>query len=263
MRRANKILMATVAVLLCLVLISTSIVSGVFARFAITKKAETTVKLEQFGVKIELTPDANLVKKTEIKKGDSATVEFSNLQMVPGDSFYNALNVKVTGAPTVDVVLRITCHIYYATSAYKVNDIIYMPLGYTIHFGNVDQRKDICYPYQKNRGNSSLEEIIVRNIYNNLFDTEYTSDDKPANLFKQNGSDDYYFEKEYKSGNTGTGVLLSTDKVRDFYLGFDFPDFGRSSTSTTINVDEIATALSESAANSPITIQYSFAIEQK
>ena len=73
----------------------------------------------------------------------------------------------------------------------------------------------------------------------------------------------YYFEKEYKSGNTGTGVLLSTDKVRDFYLGFDFPDFGRSSTSTTINVDEIATALSENAANSPITIQYSFAIEQK
>jgi hypothetical protein len=255
--------MATVAVLLCLVLISTSIVSGVFARFAITKKAETTVKLEQFGVTIELTPDANLVKETEIKKGDSATVEFSNLQMVPGDSFYNALNVKVTGAPTVDVVLRITCHIDYDTSAYKVDNIIYMPLGYTIHFGNVDQRKDVCYPYQEKQTSDAIEEIIVRNIYNNLFNKNYTKTDKPANLFNLNGSSDYYFEKEYKSGNTGTGVLLSTDKVRDFYLGFDFPDFKRSGSGKPTNVDEIATALSENAANSSITIQYSFAIEQK
>ena len=54
MKKSNKILMATVAILLSLVLISTSIVSGIFARFVIEKSGSTAIKFNKFGVDLEL-----------------------------------------------------------------------------------------------------------------------------------------------------------------------------------------------------------------
>ena len=247
MRRANKILMATVAILLCLVLITTSVVSGVFARFAIYKKSETSVSFQNFGVTVKLTPSSNLKTKSEVKKGDSASVMFEELPMAPGDEFYKALKVEIGGKPNVDIVLRMTCHIEYKTSDYTVDSSYYMPLGYTIQVGEDGTRKDTCYPYKKNTNSDALEEIIVRNSVNELFN---------AGLVKGNlsidDSGDYYYSKEFDAA--------STAHQKTFYLGFDFPDKGRSSSDKNTNFDPIVTALSKTA--TPITIVYSFTIEQ-
>ena len=125
MRKVNQILMATVAILLTLVLISTSVVSSVFARFTITKSAETTVELQKFGVKVTLSNDSRLdaFKKTEleVKKGDSGSVTFSGLTMKPGDEYPDALKVKLEGKPTVDVKVTVAINISYNISFFRLN----------------------------------------------------------------------------------------------------------------------------------------------
>jgi hypothetical protein len=238
--------MATVAILLCLVLITTSVVSGIFARFTIYKKSETSVSFQSFGVTVELTPNSNLKTKSEVKKGDSASVMFEELPMAPGDKFYEALCIDIEGTPNVPIIFRATCHIEYNMDQYKSGDDSYMPLGFTIQYED-DDRNDICASYKKNHGTETLEEIIVRNIYNKLFGTKYTKDNKIANVSELDStSKDYYFIKEYDT------TMNFTDDFDAFYLGFEFPNKN----------DAIATALSENAAGYPITIIFSFTIEQ-
>ena len=265
MRRANKILMATVAVLLCLVLISTSIVSGVFARFAITKKAETTVKLEQFGVTIELTPDSRLVKETEIKKGDSVSMTFSGIDMAIGDAFPQALMVEVTGTPTVPVELKVACQFNYDYSeggSYWVTsdiskagkDLYLMPLGFTMDWdaNTANDPTYICRQYH-NRTSDQIEEIIVRNIFNKLYGKSYDAGECPN--VKTDANTDYYFTKSYDA------KLPISGTENEFYLGFNWP---HEYSSNNWDYDAIATHISEkaSAANSPITFTYTFSIVQ-
>lgn len=57
MKKANKILMAAVAILLSLVLISTSVLSGVFAKFVITDKADISVGFTKWGITIDAGSD--------------------------------------------------------------------------------------------------------------------------------------------------------------------------------------------------------------
>ena len=91
MRKVNKILMSAVAILLCLVLITTSVVSGIFARFTIYKKSETSVSFQSFGVHVKMTVDesgvlakrAQEIKTTKI--GESIQVEIIGLTLYPGD----------------------------------------------------------------------------------------------------------------------------------------------------------------------------------
>ena len=269
MRKANKILMATVAILLCLVLISTSVVSGIFAKFIITKTAQTSMVIEKFGMRLIVTPDTtnlenagatvNLTNQNSYKR-DVIHVEITNLQMAPGDSFYEALCVDIEGTPNVPIIFRMSCRIEYTTNDYKVGNTYYMPLGYTIQTGNV--RTDLCYPYKENTDGSKLGEIVVRNIYNNLYGTSYTKDNKPNDvIFQDTATSDWCFVKPYAAGSSGDNILAADAKARDFYLGFDFPDKGRDSKGeTSTNYDDIVTTLSEQS--SPIKIIFSFTIEQ-
>ena len=96
MKRANKILMVTVAILLSLVLLSTSLVSGIFARFVVKKQADTTVGLEKFGVELTLTPRADaLIKKSESKAGDSVQIAYEALPLYPGADYSELLNIEI------------------------------------------------------------------------------------------------------------------------------------------------------------------------
>lgn len=274
MRKVNKILMAIVAILLTLVLISTSLVSGIFARFVVTKQASTVVSLERFGVELKLTPNANL-KSTEQKlsqAGDTISVQFTS-DLLMGDTVYDALKVEVTGTPNVKVKFRMTCTVEYDwNGVYKVSDNsiygtaagnYYMPLGYTIGFNKDDNGKItdwqyVCRPYQ-NRTQSKIEEIIIRNTAKNLelglnFDTDGSETPK---VEVSSGNYDYYFEKEFSSEITG--------KINCFYMGFDWLGSVVYNKKTYPTEDEatnnlIATYFSEQ--NSPIQFKYTFHIEQ-
>ena len=110
MNKTNKILMRAVAILLCLVLISISVVSSVFARYVIAKDTSTTIKLNKFGVSLGLTLSDEFVEYLGGEEvvadmmtvnGDSISINIPNLKMAPGESYLDAISFNISGTPNV------------------------------------------------------------------------------------------------------------------------------------------------------------------
>lgn len=101
MKKFNKILMMTVAILLTLVLASTSVVSGIFAKYVVTKSASTEVSLKAFGV--TLTVDGGT--HGTVTRNPSATssspstlsVSVTNLELAPGDKLDDVVKFTIAG----------------------------------------------------------------------------------------------------------------------------------------------------------------------
>ena len=109
-RKANRILMAIVLILLCLVLMTTSVVSGIFAKYTISKQVLMMFSFESFGVTIDIIPSEGLkdtvgVENIKLDAGGNLTV--SNLLMHPGSDFKDALKFQIKGKPTADAELRV------------------------------------------------------------------------------------------------------------------------------------------------------------
>ena len=291
MRRANKILMATVAILLCLVLITTSVVSGVFAKYAIKKQASTSVGLEKFGVKVTVTPDSRLsaYAQPEVTTGDTISITYSSLPLVPGLDFSKAINVKFEGTPTVNAVAQVIFHIYYQTSDSYADtytkvpagigntneDTYFMPLGFT--FGALratDGKYENDYvltPWMEKTAQNTLEETITKNIYNRLYFAD-------GSITVDNGSGERTDYRIYKNFTAKTNIKLyprnSSGKsatnypMNDFDLGFKWPlnwppeDVENT---TGYDYDEICTYLAQNSAvtSQTITIMYTISIAQK
>lgn len=149
MKKSKKILMATVAILLCLVLLSSSIVSGIYAKFVITKSAELPVKFKAFGVEVELIPSNALITAVggqdaynECAKvnGNSVSITIDDLAMRPGVDLTDAIRFKLTGTPNTRIKLVLDIDIDYDPEQFKVpysylgsytDDYIYvMPIGF-------------------------------------------------------------------------------------------------------------------------------------
>ena len=166
MKRVNKILMATVAILLCLVLITTSVVSGVFARFVVKNTVTSTVTFAKFGAKVSvnldgLTKDSDGntiagITVTENVNANSNTITVTGLKIGPGDMVPNAMrfNLSEGGAkPAVNIRMRIKIELGYnelyfgaaesatlnfpdsvlsQNSTWGTDTWYFMPIGYTL-----------------------------------------------------------------------------------------------------------------------------------
>ena len=120
-RRANKILMSIVLILLCLVLITTSVVSGIFAKYTVSKQILMMFGFESFGLQIEVFVDKNIRDRLEAKDitgEETAQITISNLLMHPGDVFSEALIFKVSGNPTVDAIVKIEASILNTNNSF-------------------------------------------------------------------------------------------------------------------------------------------------
>lgn len=138
MKKVNKALMATVAILLSLVLISTSVLSGVFAKFVDTKSAGATVSLKAFGVTLTMSiPDATVTalenagasipkdtngKPLETFTSEGNSITISGLKMLPGMTFPKAVKFEFGGAPTVPVQVKITPTITYDSKVHTTTE---------------------------------------------------------------------------------------------------------------------------------------------
>ena len=108
-KRFNKILMMTVAILLCLVLISTSVVSGIFAKYVITKSASAEVSLKAFGVKLTVAGGSHGTVTPDTATDSTLTVTVTDLQLVPGQTLDDVVKFTIQGTgtsnnPNVDAV---------------------------------------------------------------------------------------------------------------------------------------------------------------
>ena len=116
--KKNK-MMRIASVLLVAVLLTTSIISGTFAKYVTTGSATDSARVAKFGVQVSAT--GSLFSETYTTDatgvtGDTDTVSVKSSQKVvaPGTKNDTGLTLAVTGAPEVDVQLTVS-----VTEGYK------------------------------------------------------------------------------------------------------------------------------------------------
>ena len=138
MKKTNKIMMAAVSILLSLVLISTSLVSGIFARFVIQKEVGVPIKFKAFGVTLTVSGTKEF---TTVSNGNSATITFNNFEMYPGSACADAIRFVFDGKTTVKTKLTVGVNLEIdpkfvvpANTVIKDEKIVYMPLEFRVGY---------------------------------------------------------------------------------------------------------------------------------
>ena len=136
MRKANKIMMMTVSILLCLVLITSSVMSSTLAKYVTQGTAESaTARVAKWGVTVEATPDPNLVSMaTNASDYDENSVgfEFEGIEIGRGESFPNAMHFHIAGQAEVALEVRIYMNISY-TATKADNNSFWVPQDVSGH----------------------------------------------------------------------------------------------------------------------------------
>lgn len=159
MRKVNRIMMATVSVLLALVLLTTSILSGVYAKFMETDTASINAGFKALGVSVVLTFDETKITGHSITKtvGTTAnderagnyTVALSGVRLAPGDNLDDLVKFHIYGTPNVDVKVNIDVDVSYDVASFtlakdagnlKAGDV-YVPLYFTLGLGTNSKEK--------------------------------------------------------------------------------------------------------------------------
>jgi hypothetical protein len=107
---------------------TTSVVSGIFAKYTISKQVLMMFSFESFGVTIEIIPSEGLQKAAgagNIRFDESRNLTVSNLLMHPGNDFKDALKFQIKGKPTADAELKVEVTVANEgnafDSAFKIN----------------------------------------------------------------------------------------------------------------------------------------------
>ena len=103
MKKVNKILMATVSILLSLVLLSTSLVSGIFAKYVIKNSAESNVGFKKWGITVTSGSDVN----AEYKNSANTVMIKSNSHNVIAPGTHGCLAWFIVEAVTPEVKFKV------------------------------------------------------------------------------------------------------------------------------------------------------------
>ena len=127
MRKVNKILMATVSILLCLVLITTSVLSGIFAKYVITKKGSAAATLKKFGVTLDMDVDDEALEGAgaDVETAEdfykvTKSVTITGLKMAPGVELDKIINIKLSGTPTVNCRFKLDIDFDFDTEKFII-----------------------------------------------------------------------------------------------------------------------------------------------
>lgn len=158
MRKANKIVMMTVAMLLSAVLLTTSALSGTLAKYVTSGGSHSeSARVAKWGVTVRAWVDADDIARLRAAGATVTTsdtnemmVSISNLKFKPGDDFSDVIHFEITGKPEVKAKVKFSVWVnypkksgdYYYTLkvpsgvANLTEDTYFMPIGFT--FGAVD-----------------------------------------------------------------------------------------------------------------------------
>ena len=204
MRKVNKMLMATVSILLCLVLISTSVVSGIYAKFVITKSGDATVSLKAFGLTLTVKCGESKSGGTiePIKIGDNTiSVKVDNVKMISpqisDNKYYDELiKFELGGQSNVSKVkLKLTVD-FSGVDNFKIpaNTVIdsnytietggnYLPFAFWANFSGGNIALDY---WRKPESDDALEVSFINSIktYNGVKDRLLEDDELNDNKFE-------------------------------------------------------------------------------
>lgn len=143
-KKANKILMMTVSILLCLVLISSCMLSGIYARYTVSQTAGVGVAtIKPFGVEISMTiDDAKLAavgatKKQTVNSNKAVSYTIENLKLKPGDDLTDLVSIHVDGTANVDCQVIIDLDFVYDPREFTYGEK-YMPYDFTCRLEDDD-----------------------------------------------------------------------------------------------------------------------------
>ncbi len=181
MQKKNRIFMALVSILLCFVLLSTSLLSGIFARFAVRDSVQMDVGFKQWGITIT---DANNTLVETIEKDGSAVVRANGSitqdgLLAPGTKGSLAW-FRVSGNPEVDFSIDFSGTIDFGTGFGLVKNLDETAILVKIVYDNVvkareekiaagEDYSELNYPL------SLIKEMVANALNNVTMDTEQLS----------------------------------------------------------------------------------------
>lgn len=256
MKKSSKTVMKIVAILLCLVLATSSIVSTTLAKFVVAKDAKAIIKFDKLGFKLEVyAPKLGGEGMIKQHKGDSASITFNDLHICPNlkkDNmirFYltdNRTNVPVNLVVKVDVTTHAKCVVESSTGL-VTSDTVYMPIAFTV--GTVTGKNDDTW------ANEQSTEAFLNASSNELLD-EVIENAIATEIAKVMGGtrDGNTITKAFSANST---VTLS-DTEAGIAVGFNWP-----LENTITNGDLIETYIANRCHGFlPITITYTVSFEQ-
>ena len=239
MKKANKIVMATVAILLSLVLFTTSIVSGIFAMYAVRTYGSASFTFKKFGVIVELSFSdefnaiyGDIIKDNTVVNGDSVTITIPTLKMAPGDSFMDAVQFNISGTATTECRVKINPAYMYDRTDFSVSDTQmgftdnYFPYNFYCRLGD-DPSKGKLELHKGNKVNSDyLVEYNAIDALSKATDCYGNQDTTKVNEFSNETYNDYYLSKRFSPGATvqftDKNAITGKGVFNRFAFGFEW-----------------------------------------
>lgn len=266
MRKINKIMMITVSILLTLVLITSSVVSGTFAKYASSGQSSATARVAKWGAVVEIT--ANRPEGVTGTDGDAIIFSTDALKMGPGSDYSNLMTVKFSGTAEVRLKVKIAVDVEFDESTMKIPANVaksgapadqykyFSPMGTTFDAKKGETaltgaKSYLSSPWFEKPANSQDMAIALENAIVNGF--------KDNAGFTANGST---AEKEF-APNAPISFPIDDNQVADtFVLGFDWPTNHTDST-TGYDYGKIATYIADTfVEDASLSITYTVTVEQ-
>ena len=232
MKKSNKMLMMIVSILLTLVLITTSVLSGTLAKYTTSTSSSDRARVAKWGVVIEADYSAiSSIDGVSIdEKSDGMEISLGNFKMGPGDDFTDAIKFKIYGEAEVSLMVKITADVTYNINSDTNNfnvpkdigglaaETVVVPFGFTFGALKADGTDAVPGGYVANPCRSgTMEKTIATNVAKKI-DAKY-----------KDASVDYAF-KEFEPGDPivlhpkNNNVVDTNTAINDFYLGFKWPE---------------------------------------
>lgn len=221
MQKINKIMMITVAVLLTLVLITSSAVSGTFAKYVSTGESSSSARVAKWGITVKVTPNMPEGFKNVSTTDDAITFSADTLRMSSGRDQSELIKLEFSGTAEVRLKVKIKANVVCdddkikipAATAGKGADAYFIPMGTTIKADENDEVTYITDPWFERPANS--------NAISTSFENAIASGFSKAG-FEAVGGVGGVAEKEF-APNYPINFTIENQTVDSFYLGFDWP----------------------------------------
>lgn len=237
MRKNNKKIMIVVSVLLSLVLITSSIVSGTMAKYTTTSgQKSTSARVAKFGVELGVSLDEEFEKVcgnyTITANNGSILISVPNLKIGPEDDFSKALHVSISGRSEVKLKVSMDINVerkgnFILDETFGPNkNTIYFPIGMTL--GCKNESDQYVNDYLMVPGNtapdSMYETLLMIYFADRIFMDpvgEYYKDMSVESVFEP--GEEIVFHPSVLDDTDGNNDPVGSVYINDFDLGFKWP----------------------------------------
>ena len=243
MNKSSRRLIKAVAILLTLVLFTTSIVSNTMAKFIVEKSATAPIRLKNMGVTIELDVLQSIKDACEevevTQNGNSLSVELKGLKMAPGDDFSETINFALSGAATTYLRMNMDVDVIYDLDDFYIDPSVdpsdidgcssFMPIVLNAVVNTSESSLYVFYPNWIDNGYYSMEDYI---FYKETFSAELYWTTAITGVYNTSGDlskpTDLSFERVLGVGDQAGFLNYDNELVNTFNFGFSWPYYENS-----------------------------------